>query len=103
MPVAIFVTSLVVSPSPAEDIRNLAHDDAPGHHAERVEGGNEVGGGGVEVKAEEVREPEEEYVVCELEKAEGEGVPSDIGDLQGLDEGDGLGLRRAELLAAETP
>mmetsp|Transcript_2066 Transcript_2066/g.6280 ORF Transcript_2066/g.6280 Transcript_2066/m.6280 type:complete len:601 (+) Transcript_2066:232-2034(+) len=73
----------------AEGVRDDADDDAAGHHAEIVEGRDEVGLVGWEVGLEEEREPEEDDVVDRLHEAKGDAVARDGGNAEGGLDGDG--------------
>mmetsp|Transcript_33611 Transcript_33611/g.71678 ORF Transcript_33611/g.71678 Transcript_33611/m.71678 type:complete len:341 (+) Transcript_33611:241-1263(+) len=57
-----------------KEIRNVSHNDSAGHHPHGVQRRDEVSGDGIEMLPQEVRQPEEEHVVRQLEKPEREGV-----------------------------
>jgi len=52
------------------EVTHNAHNDPARHHPDTVQTSDEIGRDAVEMVIEEERKPEEEAVVCQLEKSE---------------------------------
>ncbi len=79
------------STATSEKVRNVSNDDTSGHHSNGIKRGDEVGGDGIEILSQEVRKPEEQAIIDELEKTKGKGIVGHHRNLEGTDKRNCLG------------